>query len=207
MVEELLTAADRERLAAAIAAAEAQTSGEIVAVVAREPRRPVTEPLLVSALLALVLPLLLWLPNLARDASIIYAAQLGLFAAAFAVLFWTPAGRWLLPPRLRRARAERLAREQFMALGLHRTREGTGVMLFVLPSEHHVQVLADDGINAKVPQGAWDAIVSDLVQAIRQDRAGDGFVAAIGACGALLAQHFPRRGDDRNELPDQLFQV
>lgn len=205
MVAEPLGAADRDRIAAAVAAAEAQTSGEIVAVMIDERRGGATEALLAAALAALVLPLLLWLPGFVRDASLIYAAQLGLFAALVAALLWTPAGRWLPWPG-RRARLERWAWEQFIGLGLHRTRDGTGVMIFVAPAEHHVQVLADRGISAKVPQQAWDGIVAALAQAMRDGRMADGLAAAIQACGALLAQHFPRTAEDRNELPDRLIE-
>lgn len=207
MVAEFLSPAERERIAAAITAAETQTSGEIVVVIAGEARWSMRDALLAAALAALVLPLVLWLPNLVRDAAIIYLAQLGLLVALFPVLFWTPLGRWLRALGWRRTHAERRARRQFIALGLHRTRERTGLMIFLIPGEHHVQVVADEGISTKVPQQAWDGIVADLVQTIRQGRAADGIVAAVTACGVLLARHFPRSADDRNELPDRVLKV
>ena len=33
----------------------------------------------------------------------------------------------------------------------------------------------------------------------------DGFAAAVGLCGEVLARHFPPRADNRNELPDHLI--
>ena len=34
-----------------------------------------------------------------------------------------------------------------------------------------------------------------------------GLIAAVTQVGAVLAQHFPRADDDRNELPDRLIEV
>jgi uncharacterized membrane protein len=34
----------------------------------------------------------------------------------------------------------------------------------------------------------------------------DGFIAAIGLCGGVLAEHFPQTGTDGpNELPDRIY--
>jgi putative membrane protein len=46
-----------------------------------------------------------------------------------------------------------------------------------------------------------------LIVAIKDGRAGDGLVDAIGAIGAVLAQHFPHTGTDPNELPDRLIEL
>ena len=43
----------------------------------------------------------------------------------------------------------------------------------------------------KVPQETWDGVVAGLIAHARRDRLADGFVEAIGAVGALLAEHFP----------------
>ena len=39
------------------------------------------------------------------------------------------------------------------------------------------------------------------------DRLADGFVTAVAAVGALLAEHFPVRPDDINELDDHLVEI
>jgi len=69
--------------------------------------------------------------------------------------------------------------------------------------------VADGGINAKVTQEVWDTAVASLIAAIKDGRAGDGFVAAIEQCGAVLAQHFPVAPGSVNpdELPDKLVEM
>ena len=82
---------------------------------------------------------------------------------------------------------------------------GYGVLLFVSVAEHHAQIIADKGIDAKVAPGTWKHIVDDLTAAIGGGHPADGFVAAITAIGAVLAQHFPPGANDPNELPDHLI--
>ena len=39
---------------------------------------------------------------------------------------------------------------------------------------------------------------------IREGRAEEGMVAAVRQCGELLAERFPARPDDTDELPDRI---
>jgi putative membrane protein len=198
---------DRARVETAIRAAEARTSGELVAVVAAASERYQFEPTLVAAVAALLVPAVLWVPGITASLTTIYVAQLVVFAVLLPILLWQPVARWLVPQRVRRENAERLAQAQFQAQGLDRTEHATGVLIFVSLAEHHVQILADRGIDERVAPDAWNGIVEGLVAAIRADRMTDGLVAAIERCAALLAEHFPRRPDDRNELPDRLVEI
>lgn len=101
-----------------------------------------------------------------------------------------------------RLRAERGFYEQ----GLHRTKEGTGILIFLSLMERRAQILADRSIDACVPPGTWDTLVRDLVQGIRADHPTKALCDAIARCGDLLALHFPTRGGDNpNELPDELI--
>ena len=63
-------------------------------------------------------------------------------------------------------------------------------------------MVADAGIDARVPQHAWDGIVAGLIGHARDDRLAAGFETAVASVGALLAAHFPRAQGDRNELDD-----
>jgi putative membrane protein len=70
--------------------------------------------------------------------------------------------------------------------------------------EHRVQVLADRGINQKVAPGTWNEIVGIITAGIKSGQACDAFCKAIERCGEILAAHFPRQTDDRDELPNRL---
>jgi len=96
---------------------------------------------------------------------------------------------------------------QFLAQGLHRTENRTGVLIFASAAERYAEIVADAVINAKVTPEVWDNAVAALTSAIKAGRPGDGFVAAIEQCGAVLAQHFPPGAMNRNELADKLVEI
>ena len=202
-----LTDIDRKRIRSAIRSAEAKTSGEFVTVVARASDTYLFMPTLVAAAVALVLPGAAWLLGFRHHLAELYALQVGVFIVLLPLLLWPPLTRLVVPRSVQQHRAHRLGREMFHVCGLHRTEGGTGVLLFVSVLEHHVEIIADHGINAKVDAGDWQKIVDAFTAAVRQGRIADGFVAAIAACGALLAEHFPHGAGDRDELPDHLIEL
>jgi len=101
-----------------------------------------------------------------------------------------------------RLRAERAFYEQ----GLHKTKEGTGILIFLSVLERRAQILADHAIDRRVPSGTWETLVRDFVHGIQAERQTEAFCDVIARCGDLLAIHFPaRNGDNPNELPDELI--
>lgn len=198
------TSQDRRRISAAIEAAEAKTSGEIVCVLARSSGDPTALAVLVAALVSLALPwFLVAFTNLpVQD---ILWLQLALFTV-LALLLSLPRLRVALqPPSLRRAVAHRAALEQFAVRGIGRTKDRTGVLIFVSLAERYARIVADEAIDSRVAQAEWQGAVDALVGHVRSGRVADGFVEAIERCSTVLAAHFPRTGEDRNELPDRLY--
>lgn len=213
MVKRLaFSAEDHVRIARAITEAEAKTSGEIFAV-----RTKASDDYIApSAVVALAVPL---------AASVLAAfagTVLGIDIAALPLVLAQAAGTFLLllatrlslrlrlalaPFSVKASRAHRTALAQFLAHGIHQTEARTGVLLFVSEAEHYAEIVADDGIDAKVPQAEWDAIVALLVEAAKQDRLADGFIAGIDHAGTLLATHFPKGAGDKNEIADRLVEI
>ena len=97
-----------------------------------------------------------------------------------------------------------LALASFTEHGLHYTRDHTGILILVSLLERRVEVLADRGINAKVEAGTWQEIVKILTDGLKSNRACDAYCRAIHRSGEILAAHFPRQSDDKDELPDRL---
>ena len=204
----MISDADRARIADAIRAAEAKTTGEIFCVLARNAGAYRLMPVAWAAALALVVPLpLIFLTE--WEVMTVYVIQLIAFTLA-AVGLSRPALRFrIVPRRTKRERAHAAALRQFLAHGLQKTEGRTGVLIFAAEAERYVEIIADGGINARVTQEVWDAAVASVIAAIRDGRAGDGFVAAIEQCGAVLAQHFPVAPGSVNpdELPDKLVEI
>jgi putative membrane protein len=197
---------DRERISAAIRAAEAKTSGEIVCVLAQASSDASGLPILLAALAALALPWLL-VAFTALSVHRILLLQATAFFAAAVVLCLPRVRVALLPRAARRAVAHRVALEQFTIRGIARKKERSGILIFVSLAEHYARIVADEGIAARVPQAEWQGAVDALVAHCGSGRIADGFISAIDTCGTVLATHFPRTTESRDELPDRIYVI
>ena len=202
----LISTGDQERVAAAIAAAEATTSGEIVAVVAEASGSYFLASFLWASIAALAVPLPLihwtWWPI-----QTIYITQIAVFVVLAALFTYRPLRLAMTPRRTQHRLAHRRALEQFLAQNLHTTPGRTGVLIFVSVAERYAEIVADAEINRHVPMATWTTIVNDLTGHIGQGQAATGFLHAIQSVGELLAEHFPpgtRRGD---MLPNHLIML
>lgn len=200
----LFTPEQERQISDAIAAAENNTSGEILAVIATRSDSYLYVPFLWAALLALLVPWPLiyftWAP-----VTWIYLVQLAVFLVLLAIFLPEPVRLALVPASVKRLHAHRRAVEQFLAQNLHTTDGRTGVLIFVSVAEHYAEVLADSGIHDRVPDGTWQTIVNRLTAEIGGGDPAQAFANAIEAAGAHLAEHFPPGPHDPNELPDHLI--
>jgi uncharacterized membrane protein len=94
----------------------------------------------------------------------------------------------------------------FEALGMTRTAERNGVLLFVAPASRRFAVLGDSGIHERCGEAFWSAVAAAMAGEFRAGRFTEGILAGIAEVARELASHFPRSpGDgDRNELPDSV---
>lgn len=207
-----VTSEDHEQIAAAIRDAESRTSGEIYCVVARSSDSyffPAAFALSVAILLlSFGAALFLHFWWFSMQIHVFVGAQLLALASALAVIWLFPALRIHLVPRyLQYRRAHANAAKQFLARNVHITSARTGVLIFVSLGERYAEIVADSGINQRVEQENWNAIVTDLIEHAREKRLTEGFLGAIASVGGLLETHFPIREGDKNELPDHLVEI
>jgi uncharacterized membrane protein len=92
----------------------------------------------------------------------------------------------------------------FERLGMHRTAERHGVLIYAAVKHRKLAVIGDEGIHERVGEAYWQRLVDGMLSHFRSERARDGFIHALGELTAVLRQHFPRRPDDRNELSDEI---
>lgn len=229
----MLTDADRAAIETAVREAEDRTLGEIYCVLAQEAADYREVPIAWAAAAALLGPAVLLMAGIQVQVPELFdsgwtAAQVGGVAEAAArgalmgaillqgllfVAVWLlvslPAVRRALTPRgLKRDRVRRRAQEFFLAKGLHATRDRTGVLIFVSFRERMAEIIADDGVASKVEPKVWDEAMAALIGGIKRGAPAAGFTAAIGMCGAVLAEHFPPdERDNPNELPDSLVEL
>ncbi len=222
-MELLFSEADRTRIAAAVTAAEANSDGEIVTVVAGQSDAyhdvvlhwavlllffAVALVAAMPARLILLLDMLVggWVPWTPGE---LIAILLFALAAIFLLARWVfglrPIRFALTPDGTKARRVRRRALLLFRLATENRTRARTGVLLYLSLAEHRAEIIADAAINAKVTPETWGDAMAALIDAVKDGRPGDGMVASIGKIGQVLAEHFPRSPDDTNELPDRLI--
>lgn len=202
----VLSDADRGRVRAAIAAAEAKSRGELaVVVVERSDSHPHADWLIALTAMALGSTALAS-TSFGEHATLVLAANV-----VFAVVGF---GASKLFPDFKRTfvsarRAEEMAREQaiqeFAALAMHRTSGRTAVLIFVSLFERSVVVLGDEAIHSKVGDAGWLEVDAAVLERVRSESLAAGLIAGVERAGAILATHFPSDGDNPNELADHLI--
>jgi len=206
-------ASDLEAVRRAVAAAEAESAGEIVpyVVAASDPYpgaawKGATFGALLAALLAWAVVRwgdfwggqLFW---------VALPAAAGAALGFLAVHLLAPLRRRLAGAELIDLRTRRRAAAAFVEQEVFATADRVGILLFLSLFERRVVVLADSGIHARVGEGEWDAIVARMVAGIRRGETEAALVAGVRECGDLLARHgLPRRPGHGNELADDLRQ-
>jgi uncharacterized membrane protein len=87
---------------------------------------------------------------------------------------------------------------------MHRTRDRNGVLIYLAVADHHLAIVGDEGIHARVGDGYWNGLRDLMVERLREGRARDALGEAVAEVGRTLRAQFPRRRDDTNELSDQV---
>jgi putative membrane protein len=195
-----LSDSDKRELEAAVSAAEARTSAEIVVAVVDmcDDYRLHTVPY--AAVIGFVVfgALALFVPDLHVRMAFLVTGIVTLAVAL--ALQWAPL-RLLTVPRAARAEAaERLAHLEFAALVAGRTAAANGLLIFIALAEHHADIVPEPELARAVPQAVWQKIMDDLIVELKAGRTVEGVRAAITACGDAAALVFPRSGDDRDEI-------
>lgn len=197
---------EKQQISALVSKAERETSGEIAVMVVdgsdsyREAE--ILGALLLSAFIALVVAVSL------------HHVTIWSYIPAVAV-FWYPALYLMrVIPRFKLAlagkkRLEEAVRERairaFYEKKLYRTREETGILVFISILEHKVWILGDRGIDQRIDPQFWLTLAAELAGKIREGQAFDGLCSVIEKLGRVLGEHFPQGAADTNELPDEVI--
>ncbi len=96
------------------------------------------------------------------------------------------------------------AANRFEKLGMTATRERNAVLLYFAPRSHQFAVVGDKGVQEKSGDAFWQEVASAIRDRLRNGRFTEAVVGGITIVGDALAHHFPRRSDDRNELPNEI---
>jgi len=221
---------ENARIRSAVEKAEANTSGEIVAMVVDHSNSYREAEILGAVLTAAFFGFLVeiaiqfgffwvsaagWDSGAGLDAErVLYGVSLWTYIPLVLILFFPIRLLFRKYERLKlpfvsRKRIDEAVRERsvraFFEKGLYRTKDETGILIFLSLLEHKVWILADRGIDSKIPHEQWTGLAQELSLGMREQRACAALCSVIGSCGEALASHFPRKSDDTNELADHVL--
>lgn len=92
------------------------------------------------------------------------------------------------------------AMSAFYESGLYRTRDESGVLIYISILERKVYILADRGINDRLDDTQLDYITGIIVRGIKEKRQCQAVTDAVKELGQILALYFPPREDNTDEL-------
>lgn len=214
-----ISVADEYAIKEKVAEVEKRTSGEIALAIAKESDAYSAVELLYAISAVFLSGLIFiffaepinnflssftWLPSLARLLSAFLVFQTLVMLLVILFLNISPFERILIPKKLKLKNVKKRAYIHFLDSGLYKTKEQSGVLIFVSVLERTVFVFADSGISAKVEQSEWNHICKGLAKSLKDKKAGKGFLKAIEECGEILIKTFPTKASKANELVDGL---
>ena len=98
------------------------------------------------------------------------------------------------------------ARKQFRKLGMQKTKERNGVLIFIAPRARKFAVIGDEGVHRKCGEEYWQRLVDSMREHFKEENFNRALLEAIEQTGELLANHFPKTDGGKNELPDAIVE-
>lgn len=210
---------DLEKIKNAVKNAESKTAGEIATAFIKESDNYAVYELMFSVFCGFIyfvvmmlfssniehtLKKMLW--DYSTDHLLIFYG-LSTFLVIF-IFYWLAniscIDRLIVPKSVMRRKVNERAVRYFMESGVYNTKDRTGILIFISSLERRVELLADKGINEKIPQEKWNAVVSHIIDGIKSGRMVENLTDAIAQCGEMLAEHYPIQPEDVNELKDDI---
>jgi putative membrane protein len=207
-----LTPEDEKLIEQAISAAEKQTSGEIVPCIVDQ-SDSYDDAITRAGAIFVLAGLLIYLscnkisPELVPDTvwiAAIISVLSGMAGLFLSWIFW-PFRRLFISKKKISLRVYQRAMQAFLAEEIFKTKDRTGILIFISRLEHRVIVLGDKGINEKVRQSDWEDVVSVVISGIKNNQFTDGLIKAIKMCGDLLTNSgLDISPNDVNELGNHI---
>lgn len=98
-----------------------------------------------------------------------------------------------------------IAVREFHRLGMSRTKDHIGVLLFICIKDRAFQIIADEGIHKRVDQQYWNQLATNLSEHFRGDKFCDGICEIVRELQKTLTKEFPIKRGDKNELSNDVI--
>jgi uncharacterized membrane protein len=96
------------------------------------------------------------------------------------------------------------AENWFGKLGMHKTRDRNGILIYLAVESHVFAIYGDKGIHEKVHQEFWNEISHQLEDKFRAGLFTEGLAEVIHRIGEQLQKYFPLGANDKDELTNDV---
>jgi putative membrane protein len=202
----LFTEDEQKKIEEAVGKAEKTTSGEIAVMILDESDKyiesTIYDALILSGLFSILVPVL----TKKYEIWFYLPAVFILYAVFYFLIAKIPELKRLFTSSERMSAAVRKrAIIAFYEKGLYRTRDETGILIFLSLLEKKVWILGDKGINAKIPENFWVEIANEISRGMFEKTHCNAMISAIEKCSKELTKYFPIKPDDTNELSNKVI--
>jgi uncharacterized membrane protein len=94
--------------------------------------------------------------------------------------------------------------EKFKELGMDKTADRNGVLIFICPDFREFAIIGDQGINEKVGADFWNSTKEIMLQNFMEGNMENGILQAITKVGENLQSLFPSNNPTPNQLPNHI---
>ena len=97
------------------------------------------------------------------------------------------------------------AKYYFEKLNMQNTNLSNGVLIYLATEDHQFAIIGDAGIDKLVPENFWESTKEQMVSFFKTGDYVQGLITGIKSAGDQLSTFFPRKQDDVNELPNDIY--
>ena len=97
------------------------------------------------------------------------------------------------------------ATQYFAELGMDKTAQHNGVLIYLAHEDHKFAIIGDRGIDTVVPNDFWETTQVAMKAHFLSGNIAEGIIAGVSLAGEKLALFFPYQNGDVNELPNDII--
>jgi uncharacterized membrane protein len=97
------------------------------------------------------------------------------------------------------------ATEYFAELGMDKTAQHNGVLIYLAYADRKFAIIGDRGIDSVVPDDFWETTQVAMKAHFLSGNIAEGIIAGVALAGEKLALFFPYQSGDVNELPNDII--
>ncbi len=133
-------------------------------------------------------------------------AAVGILFLSFYLARFNWVQRLLTPNPDEVEQVQQRAELEFYRLGLNKTDEGVGVLIFISLMERRAVIMADHGVVKVCPENIWQKTVEEMLKEFHRGDFTGGLELAVRHCGEVLSEKLPLRAPRTgNQLPNRVF--